>query len=61
MYRSFRNAPVDAFMDILRRNVVSEVPVLVHFLTTSASLFVVTASVPTTIITMGVPPSIVDR
>jgi len=53
--------PVDAFADILRRDVVSQVPVLVHLLTTSVSLFVVTASVPTTIVVMDVPPSIIDR
>ena len=55
MYCLFRNAPVDVFVDILRRDVVSQV---VHFLTMSASLFMVTASVLTTIVAMGVPPLI---
>jgi len=55
MYCPFRNAPVDVFVDILRRDVVSQV---VHFLTMSASLFMVTASVLTTIVAMGVPPLI---
>ena len=61
VYCSFRNVPVDTFVDILSRDVVSQVSVLVHLLTTSAPLFVVTVSVPTTIVAMGVLPSIVDR
>ena len=61
MYCSFRNAPVDAFVDIFRWYVVLQVSILVHLLTASASLFVVTASVPTTIVAMGVPPLIIDR
>jgi len=61
MYCSFRDAPVDAFADIFRRDVVSQVSILVHLLTTSVSLFMVTASVPTTIVTMGVLPQIIVR
>ena len=61
VYCSFHNAPVDVFVDILSRDVLSQVSVLVHLLTTSAPLFVVTVSVSTTIVAMGVLPSIVDR
>ena len=61
VYCSFRNVPVDALADILRRDVVSYISILVHLLTMSTSLFVVTASVPTTIVAMGVLPSIIDR
>ena len=35
MYCTFRDAPVDALMDILRRDVASQVLVLVYLLTTS--------------------------
>ena len=61
VYCSFCNAPIDAFADIPSRDVVSQVSVLVHLLTMSAPLFVVTVSVSTTIVTMGVLPSIFDR
>jgi len=59
MYRSLRDAPVDAFTDILRRDAVSQVLVLIHLLTTSASLHVVTAGVPTTVVATRVLPAIV--
>jgi len=61
MYCSFRNAPIDAFADIFRWYVVSQVLILVHLVTAFASLFVVIASVPTMIVTMGVLPPIVVR
>jgi len=59
MYCTFCDAPVDAFMDVLRREVVSQVLVLVYLLTTSASLITVTASVPTTVVAPSVLPAIV--
>jgi len=59
VYCSFL-APVDAFADILKRDVVSEIPVLVHLLTMSASLFVITACILTTIVATSVLSSIID-
>ena len=59
MYCALCDAPIDAFADILRRDVVSQVLVLVYLLTTSASLLAVTASVPTTVVASSVLPAIV--
>ena len=56
MYCALRDVPIDAFADILRRDVVSQVLVL---LTTSASLLAVTASFPTTVVASSVLPAIV--
>ena len=59
MYCALRDATIDAFADILRWDVVSQVLVLVYLLTTSASLLAVTASVPTTVVASSVLPAIV--
>ena len=59
MYCTFCDAPVDAFVDVFRRDVVSQVLVLVYLLTTSASLLAVTANVPTTVVASSVLPAIV--
>jgi len=59
VYCSISNAPVDALAGIPMKEALSKVPVLVHLLTTSTSLFVVIASVPTTVVAMGVLPAIV--
>jgi len=60
VYCSFSNAPVDALAGIPMRDALSQVPILVHLLATSTSLFVVIASIQTTVVTMGVLPAIVD-
>ena len=51
MDRSLRGVPVDAVLGVLWRDVVSEIPVLVYFLTTPAILLTVAAGVPTTVVT----------
>ena len=48
---SLCGAPVDAVSGIFGRDVVSEIPVLVYFLTAPAVLLAVTVSIPTTIVT----------
>ena len=48
---SFRGAPVDVVPGVFGRDVVSKIPVLVYFLTTTAILLAVTASIPTAIVT----------
>ena len=59
MYCTLCDAPVDAFADVLRRDVVSQALVLVYLWTTSASLLAVTASVPTMVVASSVLPAIV--
>jgi len=48
---SFRGAPVYAVPGVFGRDIVSEIPMLVYFLTTPVILFAVAASVLTTIVT----------
>ena len=48
---SLRGAPVDAVPGVFGRDIVSEIPVLVYFLTTPAILLAVAASIPTAIVT----------
>ena len=60
MHRSISNAPVDALASIIMREVLSYITVLVHLLTASASLLVVVAGVPTTVVAMSFLPAIID-
>ena len=51
MDRSLRGVPVDAVLGVLGRDVVSEIPVLVYFLTMPTILLAVAAGIPTTVVT----------
>jgi len=47
-----RGASVDAVSGVYGRDIVSDIPVLVYFLTTPAILLALAASVPTAIVTL---------
>jgi len=51
VHGSLRGAPVDAVPGVLGRDVVSEIPVLVYFLTMPTILLAVAAGIPTTVVT----------
>jgi len=61
VYCSLRGAPVDAVPGIFGRDVISEIPVLVYFLTAPAILLSVTVSIPTTIVTPRIFSMVVGR